>query len=163
MLGASESLLELAHPPNNSAAPTNAIEINSDSTSAPTMAQKSAAMSAAYTITPTAGGTQIKISGQRADLTEIEQALYEFAPQTQWLAAVNPLPSPHLCAYYATVTNWQPDLRALTQHLNGRLSGYAIPQRLIGVAHLPRTAHGKLDRRNVHTLTALHDTRRATP
>lgn len=106
--------------------------------------------------------TQIKISGQRADLTEIEQALYEFAPQTQWLAAVNPLPSPHLCAYYATVTNWHPDLRALTQHLNGRLSGYAIPQRLIGVAHLPRTAHSKLDRRNVHTLTALHDTRRAT-
>lgn len=106
--------------------------------------------------------TQIKISGQRADLTEIEQALYEFAPQTQWLAAVNPLPSPHLCAYYATVPDWRPDLRELTQHLNGRLSGHAIPQRLIGVAHLPRTAHGKLDRRNVHTLTALHDTRRAT-
>lgn len=102
--------------------------------------------------------TQVKVLGQRVDLTEVEHALHECAPNTQWIAALSSSPSPHLCAYYQTAPNWQPDLRKITALLFEKLPAYAIPRRLVGLAEIPRTPHGKLERRNLDKLSELSAT-----
>ncbi|WP_241194457.1 AMP-binding protein [Pseudomonas synxantha] len=108
--------------------------------------------------------TQIKILGQRTDLSEIEHALQDYASLAQWAVNLEPLPAPHLCAYYTIATEWQPDLTELTAHLYARLPAYAVPQRLVCLSQFPRTAHGKLARRELAQAVVLkHIGKPSTP
>lgn len=82
---------------------------------------------------------QLKIHGQRVELSEIEQALVE-GPGVRQAAVV--AAGPATLVAFVVGASPEPELRTA---LARRLPPYMIPAHLVSVAALPTTAHGKVD------------------
>lgn len=89
---------------------------------------------------------QVKIRGQRVELSEIENALLEFAPVKD--AAVvdrdDASGDRFLCAY--VVARDRIDTGELSRFLSGSLPAYMVPSAFVVMDALPRTTSGKIDR-----------------
>ena len=78
---------------------------------------------------------QVKVSGYRVELGEIEAALREHVRE-----AVVLLREDKLVAFVA------PEAPALREHLNKRLPAYMVPSVFVPMTRLPLNANGKIDR-----------------
>jgi amino acid adenylation domain-containing protein len=95
------------------------------------------------------GDHQIKIRGYRIELEEIANVLLELPAVRQ--AVVVPSEGDHMerrLVGYVVLTDRPTDTSLdLRGYLAGRLPNYMVPASLIVLNELPRTPHGKLDRR----------------
>jgi amino acid adenylation domain-containing protein len=92
---------------------------------------------------------QVKIRGYRIELGEIEHVLEEH-PDVQGavvLARHAVGGEARLVAYVVAAADRQPNVNALRDFLKARVPGYMIPAGFIFLKRMPRTAHGKIDRR----------------
>lgn len=96
---------------------------------------------------------QVKISGYRVELQEIEQVLREAANSDLAVAVPWPVSEATALGVVAVVAGLDPTqderLIALCQH---RLPRYMVPTRIFHVPDLPLNASGKLDRPKIATL-----------
>ena len=92
--------------------------------------------------------SQIKLNGQRVELSEIENAISEIEGIT--LAAVaarkNSEGSQILCAFYTGESKESGEIR---QKLGSSLPGYMIPQIIMHLEEMPLTSSGKIDRQSL--------------
>jgi amino acid adenylation domain-containing protein len=90
---------------------------------------------------------QIKIRGFRIEPAEVEVTLLEHAAvrEAAVIAHHPPAGEPLLVAYIVCAPDTPED--SLTAFLAARLPSYMIPSSFIRLAQLPRTPHGKIDRR----------------
>jgi amino acid adenylation domain-containing protein len=93
---------------------------------------------------------QVKIRGFRIELGEVESALAAWPKASQ--AVVEPWDEPsgtrHLVAYLVPADPGEPPTLAATREaLAATLPSYMLPTRLVVLDRIPRTVHGKPDRR----------------
>ncbi|MBX8596518.1 amino acid adenylation domain-containing protein [Pseudomonas cichorii] len=91
---------------------------------------------------------QVKIRGQRIELGEIEAklALHEAIKEAVVLARDEASGEKRLVAYFTSTTDSPLDIRELRDHLQAQLPAYMVPAVYVGLATLPLTGNGKLDR-----------------
>jgi hypothetical protein len=91
---------------------------------------------------------QVKIRGNRVDLTEIERHLLEHAECRQVAVMSRPEKSgpERLVAYVAAEDGAHPSVPALRAFLTERVPLYMIPGVFMLLESLPRTGNGKIDR-----------------
>ncbi|MBX8544289.1 amino acid adenylation domain-containing protein [Pseudomonas cichorii] len=91
---------------------------------------------------------QVKIRGQRIELGEIEAklALHEAIKEAVVLARDEASGEKRLVAYFTSTTDSPLDIRELRDHLQAQLPAYMVPAAYVGLATLPLTGNGKLDR-----------------
>jgi acyl-coenzyme A synthetase/AMP-(fatty) acid ligase len=93
------------------------------------------------------GDMQIKCAGYRVSPGEVEEASLAYSGISQ--VAAFGLPHPELgqevCLAYSTYKGKPVDHSALAAHLSASLPYYAVPKSIRFCAHLPLTAHGKID------------------
>ena len=91
---------------------------------------------------------QVKIRGNRVDLTEIERHLLEHAECRQVAVMSRPEKSgaARLVAYVTTEDGAHPAVPALRAFLAERVPPYMIPGVFVLLDSLPRTGNGKIDR-----------------
>jgi amino acid adenylation domain-containing protein len=92
---------------------------------------------------------QVKIRGHRIELGEIESTLlrHPSISAAVVLTRENQLGIRQLCAYYVPAGGTAPaDIR---EYLSTCLPEYMIPSYLVPLEHLPLTANGKVDRKNL--------------
>jgi acyl carrier protein len=92
---------------------------------------------------------QVKVRGFRVELGEIEAALLSNEDVKSTVVAVRPSRvdgQQRLTAYVVPVTPGGVSSRTLLAHLRDRLPDYMVPESLIFLEEIPRTAHGKVDR-----------------
>lgn len=89
---------------------------------------------------------QVKISGQRVELEDVEAAVLATGQVSEAVATVVPGAdgSASLVAYVVPAPG--ADLDAARRELVERMPRYLVPAALVAVPQLPRSAHGKLDR-----------------
>ncbi|MER5433478.1 amino acid adenylation domain-containing protein [Streptomyces sp. NPDC002588] len=87
--------------------------------------------------------TQVKLSGHRLELGQVEAALLQYPGVTNAVAAV----ADGRLVACLQCRGEDPDLAELTGHLSGLLPAYVRIGRFRRLAELPRTPSGKLDRR----------------
>jgi amino acid adenylation domain-containing protein len=89
---------------------------------------------------------QVKISGFRVELGEIESVLnsYELVTSAVVLAKNDPEGKKRLLAYIVAAGKF--DKEALTAYLKTKLPYYMVPALWIQLDHVPLTANGKIDR-----------------
>ena len=99
--------------------------------------------------------SQIKLNGQRVELSEIENAISEIEGIT--LAAVaarkNSEGSQILCAFYTGESKESGEIR---QKLGSSLPGYMIPQVITHLEEMPLTSSGKIDRLSLPEIDLEH-------
>ncbi len=92
---------------------------------------------------------QVKIRGHRIELGEIESTMqrHPAVSETVVLTRENQLGTHQLCAYYVPTEPISPaEIRA---YLASCLPEYMIPAHLVPLEHMPLTANGKVDRKNL--------------
>ncbi|MGW2488146.1 amino acid adenylation domain-containing protein [Streptomyces sp. NPDC001606] len=91
--------------------------------------------------------SQVKIRGNRVELTEVESALLE-APEVQQAAVVDRQQGAErvLVAYLVPAEGTSPTVTDLRQRLAKRLPEYMIPSKLFRLGRLPMNGNGKTDR-----------------
>ncbi|CRK57735.1 Non-ribosomal peptide synthetase [Alloactinosynnema sp. L-07] len=92
--------------------------------------------------------TQVKIRGQRVELSEIE-SMVNAHPQVAnsvVLLRTDLGANPTLVGYVVAEPGEALDDEALRTHLGGQLPDYMVPTRYVRLAELPATANGKVDR-----------------
>ncbi|AHF67797.1 hypothetical protein PCH70_26440 [Pseudomonas cichorii JBC1] len=91
---------------------------------------------------------QVKIRGQRIELGEIEAklALHEAIKEAVVLARDEASGEKRLVAYFTSTSDSPLDIRELRDHLQAQLPAYMVPAAYVGLATLPLTGNGKLDR-----------------
>ncbi|MGF7029218.1 amino acid adenylation domain-containing protein [Paenibacillus mucilaginosus] len=97
---------------------------------------------------------QVKLRGYRIELGEIQSRLSEHPAVRQAVVIDRSDESgkPYLCAYIVQTAGNSADLTPdqtaeLKQYLRGRLPEYMVPAFFIGIAAVPLTSNGKIDRR----------------
>jgi amino acid adenylation domain-containing protein len=92
---------------------------------------------------------QVKVSGYRIELEEVEAALLsdETVRQAVVTALQDPKGDKRLAAYVVGAGEIAPDVKRLRQHLNHQLPEYMIPSAWFVLPQLPLTANGKIDRK----------------
>ncbi|MDJ0841406.1 MAG: amino acid adenylation domain-containing protein, partial [Acidobacteriota bacterium] len=94
---------------------------------------------------------QLKIRGHRIEPAEIEARLTELEDVRE--SVVMPKPDRNgnsaLVAYVVPARDRKPDTADLFRYLKAKLPAYMVPALFIPLTELPRTAHGKLDRRSL--------------
>ncbi len=103
---------------------------------------------------------QIKLRGHRIELAEIEHAIRQCAGVSECVVALEQggTNDARLSAYVRTERNGTPNEAELRAALKQTLPSYAVPQRILPVAELPRLANGKLDLAGLAQLaTPAHD------
>jgi amino acid adenylation domain-containing protein len=90
---------------------------------------------------------QLKISGYRAEPGEIEAQLLRHPGIAQ--AVIVPYPGPATTELYAFYVGTETAEHALTAFLTELLPPYLVPRRYQRLDSLPRTANGKIDRKNL--------------
>jgi amino acid adenylation domain-containing protein len=93
--------------------------------------------------------SQVKIRGFRIELGEIEAALgtHQAVRESVVLARENERSEKYLVAYVVPNQGVSLTVNELRHFLGEKLPGYMVPSAFVVLASLPRTAHGKLDRR----------------
>ncbi|MFD1481264.1 non-ribosomal peptide synthetase [Paracoccus nototheniae] len=96
------------------------------------------------------GDRQVKLRGHRIELGQIESVLLEQAGISECFVDLDAGPPARLLAWVVTDPSTDPgtDLAATSARIASHLPAYMLP-RLIGVAALPVTPNGKIDRRNL--------------
>lgn len=91
---------------------------------------------------------QVKLRGQRLELSEIEAVADGFTGITESAAILSNKdePSAHLQLY---VTGINVDSTALRGWLEGRLASYMVPRHVFVIEDMPRNPSGKLDRKSL--------------
>ncbi|MBX8513358.1 amino acid adenylation domain-containing protein [Pseudomonas cichorii] len=91
---------------------------------------------------------QVKIRGQRIELGEIEAklALHEAIKEAVVMARDEASGEKRLVAYFTSTSDSPLDIRELRDHLQAQLPAYMVPAAYVGLATLPLTGNGKLDR-----------------
>jgi len=91
---------------------------------------------------------QVKVRGYRIELGEIELRLREAPGVVEVAVAVvaGRAGQRTLAGYVVPAPHTEVDEPALLAHLRERLPDYMIPERILGLASLPLTANGKVDR-----------------
>ncbi|MDO9107146.1 MAG: amino acid adenylation domain-containing protein [Methylovulum sp.] len=94
---------------------------------------------------------QVKLRGFRIELGEIETQLlaHPGVAETAVLVREDQPSNPQLIAYIASNPDALLDAVTLRQHLKHRLPDYMLPAAFIFLEHLPLSANGKLDRKNL--------------
>jgi amino acid adenylation domain-containing protein len=113
---------------------------------------------------------QVKLRGYRIELGEIESVLRTFPGIADAVAALceSGPGEPYLIAY-VTVKQEQPDLRQVRDGLAQLLPSYMVPNRFVVMEAMPRTSHGKIDRKALPTsetaaaFSAYHQPEAVTP
>ncbi len=93
-------------------------------------------------------GRTAKIGGRRIDLGEVEQLLLA----TPGVREAHAIPHPSRPDALAAAVATDLDAPALRQSLRARTALWKIPERLLVLPELPRTARGKIDRRQIEQL-----------
>ncbi|GGW37604.1 non-ribosomal peptide synthetase [Streptomyces xantholiticus] len=91
--------------------------------------------------------SQVKIRGNRVELTEVESALLQ-APEVKQVAVVDRQQGAErvLAAYIVPVEGTAPTVAELRGRLARRLPDYMIPSELFRLDRIPLTSNGKADR-----------------
>ncbi|CAM5274507.1 non-ribosomal peptide synthetase (plasmid) [Streptomyces viridifaciens] len=100
---------------------------------------------------------QVKVSGVRVDLTELERHLVASAAVTEAAAVAMPCApggAARLVAFVVPATGVDPTgLEAGVRNgLAGRVPAHLVPHRVVALDALPATAHGKVDRHRLPEL-----------
>ena len=92
---------------------------------------------------------QVKIRGQRIELSEIEDKISEIRSINSCVVVkkVDEFSREFLCAYFTTDENI--DVTIIRKHLEKFLPKYMIPQYFMQMESLPHTPNGKIDRRKL--------------
>ena len=96
---------------------------------------------------------QIKVRGMRVDLTEVE-AVVARCPGVAEVAALALAHPEHGHQVRAAVSPLEVSADQVLDHCRQNLPGYMIPERVVSVAALPRTASGKVDRKQAASLVS---------
>jgi amino acid adenylation domain-containing protein len=98
---------------------------------------------------------QVKISGVRIELTEIEQAIHalDYIQHAELLAVEHPTIGTQLCCYvnvkeHCTMTESNIPA-AIAAQIKNQLGVYKVPAHIKVLSHMPLTANGKIDRKNL--------------
>lgn len=93
---------------------------------------------------------QVKIKGNRVELSEIERALYSHPSINEGVVVVkeNKSGQNYLVGYYSCIKSNLVELE-LKKYLLEKLPTYMIPSLLIKIDKFPRTQNGKIDRKNL--------------
>jgi acyl-coenzyme A synthetase/AMP-(fatty) acid ligase len=93
--------------------------------------------------------TQVKIRGQRVELSEIEAVLntHPLIANSVVLLRTDLGANPTLVGYVVAELGEVVDDEALRAHLGAQLPDYMVPTRYVRLAELPATANGKVDRK----------------
>lgn len=95
---------------------------------------------------------QVKVRGFRVELGEVERAVNAHPRVAQAVAAMHIDPVGHTslgCAVRATGGQGEPTPEELAAHCRELLPEHMVPSRWAVVVEIPRTPHGKVDRRAV--------------
>lgn len=97
--------------------------------------------------------TQVKIRGQRVELSEIESVLnrHRSVANSAVLLRADLGATPTLVAYVVPEPGASPSDTELRAHLATHLPDHMVPLRYMSLAELPATANGKVDRRALPT------------
>ncbi len=102
---------------------------------------------------------QIKTRGYRVELDEIEVALLSHEGVEE--AAVYPVPdgegSNLIEAAVTAKEGVTLEVNDLLQHVSAKLPSYAVPEKISILASFPRTSTGKISRRELQALAAIHN------
>jgi len=92
---------------------------------------------------------QVKVRGFRVELEEVEATLLLQDGVQQAVAVVHtdPAAGQRLAAYVVPAPGASPAPEDIARRLRGSLPDYMVPSMIMVLAALPRTAHGKVDRR----------------
>jgi amino acid adenylation domain-containing protein len=89
---------------------------------------------------------QVKISGYRVELGEVEQALLQYPGMQEALAIAVPYDQSDMQIVAYFVSNTPPELSALRVFLQAKLPVYMLPAWLVPVQEMPLNEHGKINR-----------------
>jgi hypothetical protein len=97
---------------------------------------------------------QVKVHGFRIEPAEIEAALAanQELRECAVIARAHDSGEFRLTAFVVAKNGWRPTARELRDQLQERLPAYMIPAEFVVLDELPRTPHGKLDKRTLLTL-----------
>ncbi len=90
---------------------------------------------------------QVKISGYRVDLTEIENQIRSLLPQAGNIAATAVETSSGLFRLVVFIENYCGNEKELTDKLGMVFPSYKIPEKIIGVEKFPFSSSGKADKK----------------
>ena len=90
---------------------------------------------------------QVKVRGFRIELGEVESVLAEHPAVAEAAVVVFETPGGRALAAYVSLADEAAESGALLSHLRRRLPEYMVPDRIVALPSLPRTASGKVDRR----------------
>ncbi len=90
---------------------------------------------------------QVKISGYRVDLIEVENAVRTSNVVDGNVAAVAFEKSLGMNQLVAFIENFSGDGNEISEELSTYFPSYKIPEKIIGVPHFPLTASGKVDKK----------------
>ncbi len=92
--------------------------------------------------------TQVKIRGQRIELSEIQGKILEIPDIKEAIAIVTEFNNnKYIIAYYTANDDTSPE--DINQYLNKYLPDYMIPYRIVHLDNMPYTHNGKIDRRKL--------------
>ena len=97
---------------------------------------------------------QIKVSGYRVELGEVEATLREVPGVESAVALGWPLTATGAAGIVAFVTGRDLDTAAIRSSVRTKLQRHAVPHTIRLVDDLPHTANGKIDRKALTTLLA---------
>ncbi len=108
---------------------------------------------------------QVKVRGYRVELAEVTRALREQPgiAEAEVIAQVSEAGQTQLHGYVVAQAGRQLDVRELLAALEPKAPTYMVPSGLVVLAALPCTTNGKLDRRRLPALQALHAAQEEPP
>ncbi len=90
---------------------------------------------------------QVKVRGYRVELGEVERRLLDFPGVTDAVVvACEGVGGTYLCGYYVLARGVVAGVAEMKEYLGRWLPGYMVPERLMVIGRVPRTASGKVDR-----------------
>lgn len=93
--------------------------------------------------------SQVKLFGNRIELSEIEQVLLSFSEMKQAVVLVQELGGNPVLAAYIVWNDVQISNNELKQYLRQRLPVYMIPSQIVSMEEMPLTSSGKIDRKRL--------------
>ncbi|HTU57182.1 MAG TPA: AMP-binding protein, partial [Polyangiales bacterium] len=91
---------------------------------------------------------QVKIRGHRIEVGEIEERLREYEGVQEAVVVARDIgATKQLIAYVVGAGEWSADEHALRDYLRRTLPDAMVPSRVVALAEMPLTPHGKIDRR----------------